>query len=373
MGSLDSKELKRILPEGPTVRFAPPDWLIMVRNQVLVAQQFDLSTLELKGDPIPIMTQMDNAARAPARFSVSNNGVLVWQGEWKREYQLLWLDRQGKQVGAIGQPAFVTRGQEPRLSPDGKRLALRRDGIWVTDLAGENGIKLSNGQLPTWSPDGHRVAYNGPLEGQFTGILERSANGVGDPQLLLAGVVYPDVWTPDGRFLLYTMRGPKTRLDIWALPAFGERKPFPLLNSRADELTPLISPNGRWLAYLSDESGYWELYVQSFTAEGKLGSDRQRISANGALSPVWSRDGQELFFISRDRQMMATTVKTDGAEFEFTPPVALFKTRTVYGYATFREFDVTPDRQRFLVGTLIGEPKSANPTVILNWTAALKK
>jgi serine/threonine protein kinase/Tol biopolymer transport system component len=373
MGSLDSKELKRILPEGPTVRFAPPDWLIMVRNQVLVAQQFDLSTLELIGDPMPIMTQTDNPARAPARFSVSNNGVLVWQGEWKREYQLLWLDRQGKQLGAIGQPAFVTRGQEPRLSPDGKRLALMRDGIWVTDLAGENGIRIGNGQLPTWSPDGRRIAYNGASEGQGVGILERSANGVGDPQLLLAGTVYPEVWTPDGRFLLYGMRGSQTRLDIWALPSFGERKPFPLLNSKADENTPLVSPNGRWIAYLSDESGYWELYVQSFTSEGKLGSDRQRISANGALSAVWSRDGQELFFISRDRQMMATTVKTDGAEFEFTPPVALFKTRTVYSYGLFREIAVTPDRQRFLVGTLIGEPKSANPTVILNWTSALKK
>jgi dipeptidyl aminopeptidase/acylaminoacyl peptidase len=373
MGSLDSKEVKRILPEFLTVRFAPPDWLIMVRNQVLVAQKFDLSTLELKGDPMPIMTQTDNAARAPARFSVSDNGVLVWQGEWKREYQLLWLDRQGKQVGAIGQPEFVTRGQEPRFSPDGKRLALKRDGIWVTDLAGENGIKLSDGQLPTWSPDGRRVAYNGPLEGQFTGIIERSANGVGDPQLLLAGVVYPEVWTPDGRFLLYDMRGPQTRLDIWALPSFGERKPFALLNSRADEHTPLISPNGRWIAYLSDESGYWELYVQSFTSEGKLGSDRKRISANGAASTVWSGDGKELFFISRDRQMMATTVKTDGAEFESTPPVALFKTRTVYGYGLFREFAVTPDRQRFLIGTLIGEPNSANPTVILNWAAALKK
>jgi eukaryotic-like serine/threonine-protein kinase len=207
LGSLDSKELKRILPEGPTVRFAPPDWLIMVRNQVLVAQQFDLSTLELKGDPMPIMTQTDNPARAPARFSVSDNGVIVWQGEWKREYQLLWLDRQGKQVGAIGQPALVTRGQEPRFSPDGKRLALMRDGIWVTDLAGENGIKLGDGQLPTWSPDGRRITYNSRFEGVGAGILERSANGVGDQQLLLAGVVFPEVWTPDGRFLLYTMRG----------------------------------------------------------------------------------------------------------------------------------------------------------------------
>ena len=374
IGSLDSKEIKRVLSENLTVRFAPPDWLIMVRNQVLVAQKIDLNTLELKGDPIPIITQPENAASAPARFSVSENGVLVWQGEWKREYQLLWWDRQGKQVGAIGQPEFVSGGQEPRLSPDGKRLALRRNGIWITDLAGENGIKLSAfGQLPTWSPDGSRLAYNGRVEEVGAGIFERAASGVGDPQLLLAGVVFPKVWTPDGRFLLYMMRGPKTRSDIWALPSFGERTPFPLLNSKADENTPLMSANGRWIAYLSDESGSSELYVQSFNADGKPGSDRKRISANGANSLVWSRDGKELFFIGRDRQLMATTVKTDGPEFEFTPPVALFKTRTIYQYGAFQDFDVSADRQRFLIGTLIGDPKSPNPTVILNWTGALKK
>jgi Tol biopolymer transport system component len=180
-------------------------------------------------------------------------------------------------------------------------------------------------------------------------------------------------WTPDGRFLFYTQRGPRTRFDLWALPSFGDRQPFVLLNSKADENTALVSPNGRWLAYLSDESGFSELYVQSFSADGKLGTDRQRISDNGAFSPVWSSDGKEIFFIDRNRQMMATTVKTDGPQFEKTTPVALFKTRTIFSYGLFREFDVTPDRQRFLIGTLVGDSKPAAPTVIMNWTALLKK
>lgn len=373
LGSLDSKETKRILNEVSTVRFAPPDWLIMVRNQVLVAQKFDLNSFELQGDPISINSQTDNAAIGPARFSVSDNGVLVWQPEWQHEYQLLWLDRTGKQIGAIGEPALSSSGQEPSLSPDGKHLALKKDGIWVTDLAGDNGIKLGPGQLPTWSPDGSRVAYNGAFEGVGVGIIERAANAVGDPKLLLAGICFPKAWTPDGRFLLYMQRGPKTRSDIWALPSFGDRKPFVLLNSSADENTPLISPNGKWLTYLSDDSNYWELYVQSFTSDGKLGTDRQRISSNGAISPVWSSDGKELFFIDRDRQLMATTVKTDGQKFEFTTPVALFKTRTVFQYGAFQEFDVTPDHQRFLVGTLVGDSRAASPIVIMNWTALLKK
>jgi eukaryotic-like serine/threonine-protein kinase len=373
LGSLDSKETKRILNEVTTVRFAPPDWLVMARNQLLVAQKFDLNSFELKGDAIPINSQTDNAGTGPVRLSVSDNGVLVWQPEWKREYQLLWLDRAGKQLGAIGEPALTSSGQEPRLSPDGKHLALKKDGIWVTDLAGANGIKLGNGQLPTWSPDNNRVTYNGSFEGIGSGIIERSANAVGDPKLLLAGIVFPSVWTADGRFMLYEQRGPKTRFDIWALPSFGDRKPFVLLNSKADENSPLVSPNGRWLAYLSDESGYWELYVQSFSSDGKLGTDRQRISDNGAFSPVWSRDGNEIFFIDRDRQMMATTVKTDGPTFEFTTPVVLFKTRTVFQYGAFQEFDVTADRQRFVIGTLVGDSRAASPTVIMNWTALLKK
>jgi serine/threonine protein kinase len=327
VGSLDSKETKRILNEVTYVRFAPPDWLVMVRNQVLVAQELDLTNFQLKDDPLPIITQTENIGTGVARFSVSDNGVLIWQPEWKREYQLLWLDRTGKQIWAIGEPAL----------------------------------------------DSTRVAYSGPIEGVGRGIVERTANGVGDPKLLLEGVVFPNVWTPDGRFLLYIQRGLKTRFDIWALPSFGDRQPFVLLNSKADENSPLISANGRWIAYLSDESGYWELYVQSFTSDGKLGSDRQRISGNGAVSPVWSSDGNEIFFIDRDRQLMATTVKTDSPAFEFTKPVALFKTRTVYQYGLFQEFDVSPDRQRFVIGTLIGEPKSANPTVIMNWTALVKK
>src|SRR5258708_38293893 len=169
-----------MLSENITVRFAPLDWLIMVRNQVLVAQEFDIGSLELKGDPIPIITQPDKAASAPARFSVSDNGVLVWQAEWKREYQLLWLDRTGKQIGAISEPAPTSSGQEPRLSPDGKHLALKKDGIWVTDLAGGNGIKLGIGQLPTWSPDSSRVADNGRVEGGSPGIIERAANCQGE-------------------------------------------------------------------------------------------------------------------------------------------------------------------------------------------------
>jgi len=135
---------------------------------------------------------------------------------------------------------------------------------------------------------------------------------------------------------------------------------------------PKHSANGRWLAYNSDETGRSEIYVQSFSNEGKLGSDRKLISSAGGMLPVWRADGSELFFVAPDGQMMVAAVKTDGREFEFATPKALFKTRMMASIS-FHEFDVTPDGQRFLIGTLIGESKAAPPTVIMNWTALLKK
>ncbi len=373
MGSFDSKEVKRIIPENPTVRFAPPDWLIMVRNQVLVAQRIDVSSLDLIGDPVPIITQVENASSAPARFSVSANGVIVWQGVWQRNYQLRLFDREGKQTGAIGNPEFVSAAAAQRISPDGKQVAFRSPGggILVSDLAGNSPIKLGDGQLPVWSVDGKSIAYNASVPDKGRGIFTRTSNGVGDPELVLAGTVFPRQYSPDGRLLMYTKRGAKTRLDVWLL-SLTDKREIPLLASAADEVYAEISPNGKWLAYSSDETGEHELYVQSLNSDGTLGNDRKRISTDGAMRLAWNRDGKELFFTNRANRMMATSVKTDGPMFEYTPPKALFETRMLFQYGGADFFDVTPDG-KFLIGTLVGDPTSPAPTVILNWTAALKK
>lgn len=372
MGSLDSKEVKRIIPENSTVRFAPPDWLIMVRNEVLVAQKIDVNSLDLIGDPVPIITQVENAASAPARFSVSANGVIVWQGVWQRNYQLRFFDREGKQTGAIGNPEFVSGAKTPRISPDGKQIAFRGEdaGILVSDLAGNNPIKLAVGQLPIWSQDGKLIAYTGG--GGSRGIYQRNSNGVGEPELVVSGTYFTRQYSPDGRFLMYTKRGPKTRLDVWLL-SLADKKELPLLVSTADEVDAKISPDGKWLAYSSDETGEHELYVQSLNSDGTLGNDRKRISTDGALRLGWSRDGKELFFTNRANRMMATSVKTDGPAFEYTPPKALFETRMLFQYGGADFFDVTPDGKQFLIGTLVGEPTSLAPTVILNWTDLVKK
>jgi len=223
-----------------------------------------------------------------------------------------------------------------------------------------------------WSPDGNRIVLNGVFQGK-AGIYERAVNGVGEPELLLEGTVFSQAMSPDGRFLLYMHRGVKTRSDIWVLPRFGDSKPFPILETATDEIQPKLSPNGKWLAYISDESGNYEIYVQSFTPEGNVGADRKRISSNGGTIPNWSSDGKELFYVDGDGQMMAVAVNTGGPEFQLGAATALFKTRMFSDSSVFHEFSVSHDGQRFLVGTLIGDTKSPRPTVILNWPAALKQ
>lgn len=370
-GTLDSRDTKQLVPDN-TMGVYANERLLYVRNQILVAQPFDARSLQLSGEPESISITTIVNVIGQVRFSVSNNGTLLFQGGWEREYQLVWFDRGGKQIDSIGKSELRGTGQEPHLSPDGRRLAFKRDGIWVSDLNGENAIKIGGSQLPTWSPDGSKVVFSGSFQNK-PGIWERAANGVGEAVLLLEGIVFAKSVSPDGKFLTYMHRGVKTRGDVWVLPLGGNGKEFSILETPADEVGAELSPDGKWLAYLSDEAGTYEVYVQSFNAEGKLGTDRKRISTNGGLVPVWSRSGKELFYIADDGMMMAVAISPTANEFQFSPPRALFKTRMLAESNVFHEFDVSADGQRFLIGTLIGDTKSPRPRIILNWPAALKK
>lgn len=370
--SLDSAEIRQVLPDDSNFVYTAEGWLVFVRNDTLVAQAFDAGKLAPSGDPIPIIIGQSNAIGNNRRFSISDNGALIWQPLWEREYQLTWFDREGKQVGVVGTPAKVSVGQDPHLSPDGKHLLVKRspNNLWIIDLGKGTDLRITSdfGQMPVWSPDGSKIAFSGG-----GGLSIKASNGLGMTETLLPGAVFPYSWSPDGGFLVFVRRGAKTRLDMYALSMDGERRETLLLDSHFDEHAPQLSPDGKWLAYATDETGNYEIYVQPFNADGKLGSNRKRISSAGGRMPVWRRDGSELFFLAADGQMTVSSVKIGGSEFDFGSPTALFKTRTLAMFGSTHEFDVSPDGQRFLIGTLIGEPTAPPPTVILNWTAALKK
>lgn len=381
VGSLDGGKPRRVITDNTGAVYVPPGYLVFVRNQALVAQEFDVTSLTLKGEPFTLISQATDTnvyGGGIGRYSVSQNGVLLWQGNWQREYQLRWFDRSGKQVGVQGDVEKVnTGGEEPHLSPDGKHLVLKRDvRIWNIDLARNTGIKLTStySQLPLWMPDGKRVIYMSALESNVRqrGVILRNANGAGEGEIIATGVKFPHEVSPDGRFVLYLMRGEKTRLDLYAI-SLADRKEYPLLNSAFDERDPQFSHDGKWLAYTSDESGNYEIYVRPFSADGKVGDDKRRISTNGGSQPHWRQDGREFYYISAAGEMMSVAVKPTAMGLDFGPPIPLFKVRTLSRVNISHEYDVTADGQRFLVGTLVGETKSPPPTVIINWQAVVSK
>ncbi len=379
VGSLDSQDRKQILTDNTGGIYAA-GYLIFVRNQALVAQPFDTGSFELKGGPIPLVKQdaaTNQYGAGIGRFSVSNNGVLVWQGTWKTQYQLRWFDRAGKALGNVGEVASVNSGEEPHLSPDGKQLLVKRDSnIWVLDLARGTDIRLTSlfSQLPLWMPNGREVIYqSSATNAPKRGIMRASANGVGQGELLSEGVKFPEDISPDGRYVTYMMRGEKTRLDVWVLPLFGDHKEYPLLNSQFEEREARFSPDGKWLAYGSDESGQPEVYVRPFTADGKLGDDKKRVSTSGGFQAVWNPNGKEIFYLSADYHLMSVSVTAKGGTLQLGTPKVLFGARTMSHYGLSHEYDVTPDGQKFLVGIAVGDARKPAPTVILNWTAELKK
>jgi Tol biopolymer transport system component len=293
--------------------------------------------------------------------------------------QLAWFDRGGKELGRIGGPGGY---HSPKLSPDGRRVAVYRTSgigspgdIWVFDLARNTQTRLTfdaaDDSVPLWSPDGNSIAFTSTRNSSF-GLYQKNSNGIGDEELLLKveSSLVPEDWSLDGRFLVYMLTDRGGR-DVGFLPLAGDRKPVPVLNTAFLERHAQLSPDGRWMAYVSNESGAYEVYVQSFPA----GGGKWQISTGGGVQPRWRHDGSELFYLAPDNKMMSVAVRA-GATFEAGTPAALFQTRTV-GLApstTYsQQYDVTPDGQRFLLNVDMSEVNAAPLTVVLDWTANLQK
>ena len=376
-GSLDGQPPKRITESDSQAIYAPPGWLLFLREGSLMAQRFDANTLELSGRIFLLAEQVafirDNVE---AHFSASESGALIYRGGGESKTQLIWTDRNGEQTGPASPPGEYFL---PQLSPDEQRVAtVRADpqsknrDIWLLDVVGGRDLRLTfdpgYDSFPIWSPDGNDVVFISIRGGQSY-LHRKRASGTGDEESLWQSdrPIYPYDWSRDGRFILFLTGGQQTRADLWVLP-LGERKPFPILNSQFSEMDGTFSPDGRWIAYVSDETGTEQVYVRSFPATG----GKWPISAAGGIQPCWRRDGRELFFESLDGKLMAVEVKAGAAGFEAGAPKLLFEMPALFADSRLR-YDAGSGGQRFLLLTSVEESAATPLTVVMNWTAELSK
>ncbi|HUJ80623.1 MAG TPA: hypothetical protein VLW83_02005, partial [Candidatus Acidoferrales bacterium] len=394
VGSLDAKpedqDSNRLLATDVESDFVPsPDsgsgQLLFIRDGALLAQPFDARRLALSGEPVAVAEHV-GTFRTRGLFSASSNGVLVYKTTDASGAQLTWFDRQGAVVGAGGQ-----RGSyySLALSPDGGRAVVSqfsslnpRPLLWLLDFSRGTHTQFtfgaSDASSAVWSPDGSRVVFNSTRDGKFD-LYEKLASGAKDEELLLKSGEdkIPTSWSHDGRFLLYTATDSNSKYEIWALSLEGNKKPFPFLRAEFDNDDGQFSPDGRLVAYSSDESGRDEIYVRAFSPDSAAaGSDaggKWLISTGGGIQPRWRGDGKELYYLALDGKLMAVDIATNPV-FRAGLPRALFQAPPdTGGIAGVHAWGLTPDGKRFLFLAPVEQATQAPFTVVLNWQAGLKK
>jgi Tol biopolymer transport system component len=372
VASLDSKEQTFLVPSDLRAWYAPPGYLIFPRDETLVAQAFDATRLQMRGEPQPIAEGVWFARGASqASFSVSSTGALAYVNSSLWNAELSWFDRQGRPLGPVGAPDRYS--MTPQLSPDGRRLAIGRgefglEDNWTIDLASGTPSRLTfspvGDGIPIWAADGRRVMYStGPNV-----VIKNIETGEEETVLDTDRARAAD-WSKDGRSVVLVHVDSDS--DLWAASLDGDRKPFALTDTPYNEAQPQLSPDGKWVAYTANETGRDEVYVQSFPIPGR----KRQISTAGGVMPRWRRDGTELFYLAANQFITAVPIQKAGS-LELGAPVPLFRTQlTVQGSESNSlptSYDVAPDGQRFL---LRYPPRDPGPsiTVVLNWPAALKK
>jgi Tol biopolymer transport system component len=383
MSSLDATEPVKVLASESQAVFSPPNALFFVRQNALFMLRFDPDRGAVTGEPVLIADGVGTDIGVKrAAFSVSPAGVLAYRNVTSSpRRQLVWLNRSGMQVGTVGPPDQETLG-DPELSLNGRQILVRRAvqgnlDVWLIDV--QRGIQnrftfdASAEFDGVWSPDGDRIIFSSNRAGTAFELFEKAASGGGEERPLGVKAEFPLSWSPDGRFLLFAQTDATTGADLWALPLTGERKPFPVVQTRFDEPYGNLSPDGRWLAYESNESGQSEIYVRPFPGAG----GKWQISTAGGVQVRWRHDGQEIFYIAPDGRLTAVpiSVASDGQTLTVGASMPLFQTHLAAGpgiVAGRAQFVVAPDG-RFLMNVSVDDALPAAPiTIVQNWQAALK-
>ena len=374
VGSLDSDVRKHLVTSDSNAKYAQ-GYLLFMRQTTLMAQPFDVSKAEMSGDAVPVAEHLTVAGMETGGFTVSDNGVLVYQtGVASTASHLEWIDRAGKSLGSLGDAADYS-GVD--LSPDGKHVVVsltsgtNRD-IWIYDnmRAVRTRFTFDPAVEPVavWSPDGARLLFTSNRTGNYD-LYQKSFGGAGSEETVLARPQsqVPDSWSPDGRLAIFETPGAAGGgADLWVLPLSGNAQPYPFLQTPFDESRARFSPDGRWVSYTSDESGTPEVYVAPFPkADGKW-----QVSVGGGAWSRWRRDGKEIFYVAPNGRLMAAAVSPSSSGFNVGDVTPLFQTRARlmqwYPYDSI-------DGQRFLVNMTSEQEVSEPLTIVINWPAALTK
>jgi Tol biopolymer transport system component len=424
VGSIDSKDRVRLFTsEGPAI-YAAPGYVVFNRGNAVFAQSFDAKALKLAGEPFRLSDAALRLAGGTflspnetkwANVSVSETGILAYRNaataaagpgqQVGAGLLLTWFDRSSQGIERVGTPGMFA-GVD--LAPDGKRFAVHQHegeggDSWFFDAGRMQRLTFDKSQdnsMPVWSHDGAKIAFGSKRNGKW-GLYVKSWDGTGPEDLIIESDIpkMPMSWSPDGKLLVYWVNDPKTRGDVWMIPVQGERKPVPLLQTAADETVPQVSPDGKWMAYQSDETGIPQIYVRPFP-EGA--GNKYQVSAEGgpARWPRWRGDGKELFF-DVPPNLMAADIRVTGNSVQPGIPHVLFPRFSSPNAAVhtpeYHRYAVTPDGQRFLIpqqpgptlaagglsgaitnvadlgaaGSLISNVDAVN--VVLNWMRDLKR
>jgi Tol biopolymer transport system component len=384
-GSLDGGIQKFLLHTESSAVYASPGYLLYVDGDTLLGQAFDAARLEVRGEPFTVAEHVGRSTGFNIGASTSATGMLAYAAAILHRGRLTWFDRVGNALDSVGVEGDYS---DFRLSPNGQTLAVSlvdpkawNPDIWLIDLMRGVPSRFTVGSTlsaaPVWSPDGAKIVFRTNRNGQ-TEWYAKSAGGGGNEDIILtnetqhaAGIDSPNLvssdWSPDGRYIIGSVPQQSTGEDLWLIPLDGDKKPFKFLGPPSDQIHGNFSPDGRFVAYTSNESGRYQVYVQTFPL-----SDRKwQVSTDGGYEPRWRADGHEIYYLSEDRKLMAVAV---GAGPSFALPKMLFQTRVPEGVTSRRTHYVpSRDGQRFLINTQTGDALPNPITVVLNWQAELKK